>query len=512
MKPGLALVPFPWFTFQRLTTALQVTPGSFCAAYCLDSSEGNDFLASDSNTKVAEIACNDADYLKTDRGIKFRECVDCLQTSTKFAEGESDLKWYIYNLRYAFTSCLFSVPAAPPNRTLESPCNADKACRPLKAALVNDSLQPSPQTTFDYCHAAKGAFSISNLTPCISCLRSTDGEVYLSNFMVALEAACAQTPADGQILGLNSSLFTTDAVSTIASPGSGMNQSNRSLNLSSGAIAGIVIGVVLIFVLAAGLFTFHWRREDAFDHEDHEWDAVEEYAPYPHHPNHCATVSATHDSTNKPSAFFGRPRRLFASATGYHYHEKDEDTDSKPTAVPHSSVSNSTIPTHPAYIPPGGTSTTDRPHMATVPSPPAVAHRPERSNTPDSFAVQAYLDAAEHSARLATTPASNFVDDRLQTGRKSRWPFALLSPFRLFRKSVPSGPAVEARTPMGRDEGVEMQISAPMATKQRKKNRPIPRPILVPIGPTAKKHKGGRRGNGFIEVPLGSGKSTLYGM
>lgn len=79
----------------RLTTALEVTPGSHCAAECLDLPGGNEFNAADSTTTVGDISCKDVDYSTTDAGIKFRSCLDCLQSSKKVDKSESDLKWYI---------------------------------------------------------------------------------------------------------------------------------------------------------------------------------------------------------------------------------------------------------------------------------------------------------------------------------------------------------------------------------------------------------------------------------
>ena len=76
-------------------SAIQVTPGSRCADYCLDSAGGNQFKASDSNTNTTDIICHDTDYSTTDIGIKFKACLDCLQSSTTVDQGESDLKWYI---------------------------------------------------------------------------------------------------------------------------------------------------------------------------------------------------------------------------------------------------------------------------------------------------------------------------------------------------------------------------------------------------------------------------------
>jgi len=185
----------------RLLHALQVTPGSHCATYCLDSPGGNPFKASDSTTNTTDISCRDRDYSNTDKGIKFKTCLDCLQNSSKVDKDESDLRWYICkpflahlaflppttltyssdNLRYALATCLFAEPHALPNYTLDSTCNIDQACKPLKDPLTADGLDPVPKQTSGYCTANDGTFMGSHLSSCISCLQATEGQVYLSN-------------------------------------------------------------------------------------------------------------------------------------------------------------------------------------------------------------------------------------------------------------------------------------------------------------------------------------------
>lgn len=193
------LLAFPLFLSWAATSrALQVTPASRCAVHCLDSPGGNGFKASDSNTYVHDISCGDLDYSTTDTGIRFRRCMECLRTSPKVVEAESDLKWYICeklilffpyimvltlldNLRFTVTTCLFGAPKAPSNGTVASQCDIDEACKPLSVPLTADQLQPSPKTTWDYCTAHDGAFVASGLSSCVNCLQATEGVVYLSN-------------------------------------------------------------------------------------------------------------------------------------------------------------------------------------------------------------------------------------------------------------------------------------------------------------------------------------------
>ncbi|KAG5979599.1 hypothetical protein E4U55_004991 [Claviceps digitariae] len=176
------LLASPLFlSWANSSAALEVTPASHCAIHCLDSPGGNEFKASDSNTYTDDISCRDVDYSTTDTGIKFRKCMQCLQTSSKVDQTESDLKWYIYNLRFTVTTCLFAAPKAPKNGTVASQCNIDQACKSLNAPLTADQLKPNPSTSWDYCTARDGAFMDSGLSSCIKCLQATEGEVYLSN-------------------------------------------------------------------------------------------------------------------------------------------------------------------------------------------------------------------------------------------------------------------------------------------------------------------------------------------
>ncbi|KAM4056156.1 putative exo-alpha-sialidase / neuraminidase [Hirsutella rhossiliensis] len=497
------------FVLCRVVVALQVTPGSPCAAYCLDSLEGNDFKASDSTTNPADVSCRDANYVTTDSGIKFRECVDCLQTSTKFAEGESDVKWYIYNLRYAISACLFSSPAAPPNKTADSPCGVDKACRPLKGALTSDDLQPAPQTSQDYCTADHGAFKRSNLSPCTKCLRATEGEAYLSNFLVALEAGCAQNPADGQVLGLSSSLFTADAVSAVNPPTSNQDDKKGQPGLTGSAIAGIVIGVVLLFVFAAALFIVYWRRQEALDSEDSDDEAKGLPGPnYPHLPGSNTGTTRVFRRGDAGQAFGGKASH-FTSSGEYYDHMRAQGQSGRTVYASDFTInapgSHSAIPTHYAYIPGTSSRAASRASPGRVPSPPASINRPEKTNRPDTFAIQAYLTAAEDSSRLAASSAPPAPRPKAPAAHGFRIPLASLPKLGIPKKPMLRHRAAETPTPGGLHRGVELQISEPVMGDDSRFSEP------ATVNTAAKQQKAGHCEDGYVEVPLRSGKSTLYG-
>ena len=74
---------------------LQVSPGSPCAAYCLDSRQGDPFSPDSSSTSASEIVCQDSQFSSTSEGKKLKDCMTCLKDS-EFVNGtESDLDWLL---------------------------------------------------------------------------------------------------------------------------------------------------------------------------------------------------------------------------------------------------------------------------------------------------------------------------------------------------------------------------------------------------------------------------------
>lgn len=184
--------------------ALEVTPGSSCATFCLDEVSGNGFDPKASTTNTSDITCKDSDFSKQAVGIKFQNCLECLQKSEKTNGTESDLHWYLCklsrtkalnglspmnsantvkdNLRYTISTCLFSIPAAP-SFDVDSPCVIDYGCQPFRESLTFDNLTSTSNETYGYCEADDGVFMGSKLKGCISCLQSSGNQVYLSNCM-----------------------------------------------------------------------------------------------------------------------------------------------------------------------------------------------------------------------------------------------------------------------------------------------------------------------------------------
>lgn len=81
-----------------LVHALQVTPDSECAALCSDGTNTTLSDASLSRTNSSDIVCGDDDYSKTGKGIRFKNCLNCLQKSEATWEEESDVFWFLCKL------------------------------------------------------------------------------------------------------------------------------------------------------------------------------------------------------------------------------------------------------------------------------------------------------------------------------------------------------------------------------------------------------------------------------
>jgi hypothetical protein len=174
IRCGLILLAL--FTFTQVTSALQVTPGSSCSALCLDA-DIDPFDAAASTTNATDIVCKDGDYGSSEEGIKFKQCLDCMQKSQKQNETETDIGWFIYNLRYALGTCLYGF--GDEDKVINSPCVINWACQPLKDALTTGL--DDGDASWDYCTADNGALSSKNMESCVSCLANSESEVYLSN-------------------------------------------------------------------------------------------------------------------------------------------------------------------------------------------------------------------------------------------------------------------------------------------------------------------------------------------
>lgn len=177
--------------------ALQVTPNSPCASACLDSDALDTSDPNSSNTKNSDITCPDASYEGSAAGIKWKNCMTCLQSST-FAQGsENDQMWFLCkcnqhdghsrllthrsadNSRYAMSYCVFGFPNA--TGVGSSPCMTTTACEPLQASLEYGIREPQDSTQYGYCSVNGSAMTHSTYSNCLECIGTTGETQFLSN-------------------------------------------------------------------------------------------------------------------------------------------------------------------------------------------------------------------------------------------------------------------------------------------------------------------------------------------
>ncbi|OAR00591.1 hypothetical protein LLEC1_02141 [Akanthomyces lecanii] len=442
--------------------ALQVAPGSPCAHKCLGSGADNNWSADASNTNSSEITCSDAAYSDSQVGLKYKQCLECLRTSSRGNWGETDAKWFVYNLRFALDVCLYDSPEADP-AVHSSPCASNEGCKNLKSALTGDDLAPTQNMTWDYCFRDDGAFMSSNRTTCMQCLRDTQDQTYMANcktalssipqnlalaktsitaVLTALEAGCRQTPEKGTAIGLSGSVFSSAPVN-ITDPDTPPHEDHDSL--STGAIIGIAVSVIIVILVAIALLLFYCHKEKTQESwEDYYYDA---YAPQAARPRRAPSRAAAVQRPvqylpTQPKPMGEVPRAMFIRSNNTKYPEEKPKTfassgdyydsieqglrsnngESYPMKELHPAAAHSTGTLHSKYSacsdrsisrgrsraaardgsPPSPTASALRREL----SPPASVHKRVRSNTPDSFAVQAYMDAAAESARMAAVAAA----------------------------------------------------------------------------------------------------------
>lgn len=274
------------------SVALQVTPNSPCATFCLDSEGGDVSDPNSSTTTTEDTTCYDSEYKSTSAGRKFQTCMSCLQDST-FSQGtENDQAWFLCkgvlfliralvssnalldNLRYTFDNCVFGFP----NTTgiPSSPCSTSTACGSLESALTQGDLSPS-NPDYGYCDVDGGVMTSSSVTTCMSCVGASDDQGVLVNCklqypnptptfvdllmrtiaLVALKAGCDQRPAAGTVIGLSDTVFSETRIHAV-NPTSKESEAQTALPITT--IVGIAVGA-LVAVLAVAGFFFVWGRK-----------------------------------------------------------------------------------------------------------------------------------------------------------------------------------------------------------------------------------------------------------
>ncbi|KAI6782979.1 uncharacterized protein J7T54_002140 [Emericellopsis cladophorae] len=451
------------------------------------------------------------------------------------------------NLRYAVSTCLYDYPKSGKNRQINSPCVTEYACEPLDTPVTGDELDSKNEDTWNYCEADDGSFKKSTVWTCVNCLR-VEQYTYLANFMVALQAGCEQKPEKGHIASLSGSVFSNSPIN-ITEPvvdirtkpkGAGSNE------LTTGAIVGIAVGVGLFLVGGVALLFMYYRRQrqmkrnekSSFERRDSDYGAT----PDPILPPGNGKMTASLRSYTPQNGYDTKGQVV----TSGEYDDKlEEDCGLSKINYAFDPRSRfrgpgSALPSHEAYIPRGvaqlrpgaggglARSRDDSPHRG---------H--ERAHTVGSMTMQTCLNsssgaiqAADHAAIRAPPPASRRTAsvDGLPglpppppgpppapstsvpppppgsppKGHSKTPSIGLPSLRRLRGAKQYTPPTVEDVT---RD--ASMSISQPvMRSGSRFKDKPLQGGSVYA---TDGRVPNSDAANGYVEVPMRSGKSTLYG-
>ncbi|RAL15968.1 uncharacterized protein BO97DRAFT_315708, partial [Aspergillus homomorphus CBS 101889] len=156
--------------------ALYATYGSPCYDVC----------SNPTNTTSSEIVCLDESYNTTDTGRKFQECVSCeLQSNYTDTKTQiSDFSWGLYNLRFAFDTCVYGYPEDVD--TVSTPCLV--SCLGLSPVFEFELLHPNQNNLRAYC--ATGQFADNHIDTCSNCYNRTSTQGYLANFLEAMRYEC----------------------------------------------------------------------------------------------------------------------------------------------------------------------------------------------------------------------------------------------------------------------------------------------------------------------------------
>lgn len=321
--------------------------------------------------------------------------------------------------------------------TINSPCNIESSCGSLQDALTLSLLKTDNDDHFDYCEVENSIIKSSSYKDCLGCLQSTSNQKYLANcelslhmsltthdidelpVLVALKAGCIQEPKEGDIIGLSGTMFTTSLIN-ITDP-----NTNETLpgddgapvgSMTTGTIVGIAVGCGLAFAGAVWLLCIYCRRSRKRLEAGIKIESPPPDAPMNDHSMYGIQKSSYFTdqpgrplSTISDAAHFGAHSRNVSNAEYYDGLESGRGSMETPVTyhyVPHSksNAPNGALPTHPAYIPRVASRLPD----ARTPTPSGL--RNVKTNVPDSYALQTYLNATgNESRRLGDTPSESAV-------------------------------------------------------------------------------------------------------
>ncbi|KAL7793372.1 hypothetical protein V8C43DRAFT_44304 [Trichoderma afarasin] len=375
-----------FLTAFSLVHALRVSPNSPCTSACTTS----DVSQSDPkffDDQWKDIVCSDDDYDSKPEGQKLKSCFTCLQNSNYTHGSENDQDWFLYNLRYSSSYCMFGYPN---NTGIETgPCTTTVGCGILASALELDIKNPTNSTTYDYCDVSGGVITSNNVEGCLECVKADGQHNYLSNFLLTLQGACQTKPAPGSILILNNTIFGSDNIQVVDQTPSTNYEEPK---LSSSTIVGIAIGGAVLLALVAG-FTYMCirKRKNRAKQEDrasgYSFRCQTRVTPVtPRFP----------ENAHADDSFHGQEKAHVKVTTGIGANVYPVDQ------YPWNSQSslNVTISRQDSAV--------MRPSIITALTPPTQAYMSPRASSPDDFATPASAVSTRSNAPLLSHQPSGF--------------------------------------------------------------------------------------------------------
>ncbi|KAH8700173.1 hypothetical protein BGW36DRAFT_124021 [Talaromyces proteolyticus] len=219
--------------------ALRTTPGSPCTSLC----------GTTTNTTSAEIVCLDGQYNTTKTGRDFQSCVTCLLQSDFQSQGtgETDVNWGLYNLRYAFSSCVYNFPE--PVTNVSTPCLV--SCTPLGTALKFQLTSPVGNSLTTFC--GDTAFADNTVSICEDCYALTSQQAFLTNFLESNRYNCHFLTSAGTSFPIAATRIfnetelpetTTAYTSTAASSGQSIYQQYQTVIIVMPIVGFLIIAAV----------------------------------------------------------------------------------------------------------------------------------------------------------------------------------------------------------------------------------------------------------------------------
>ncbi|CAG8909416.1 unnamed protein product [Penicillium egyptiacum] len=228
---------------------LKTTPGSPCTDVC----------GTTTNTTSSEITCLDHSYNQTSVGKSFKNCISC-QLDSDFNDlntGESDVNWGLYNLRYAFSTCVFGSPDSISN--VSSPCPV--ACDGVRLAVETHIENPDTSNLNSWCETPSFADNVVNT--CEFCYNLTSSQVYMANFLESIRYNCHFKTVTGKTFNIAPTRIFSQSLlpSSLSLETPGADSSNLNLGV---VIAVPIVGfLILVSALAVCCFFFirHRRKK-----------------------------------------------------------------------------------------------------------------------------------------------------------------------------------------------------------------------------------------------------------